>query len=163
MSLDWDHGYLGDLAASDPGAIHVLIRDQAGVASLRSPLRGSLRQAVSLRSAHLREGDPRLPARVRIIDLPPSTPELNPCEQLMAGAAATLRAAFGSLSRSARFWDILKDDLANRIHASVAGLRAGLKATLRRFWEDPGAVLRLIGRQWLQDQLNASHNPQVSC
>ena len=46
MSLDWDQGYLGDLAASDPAAIHVLIRDQFGF--------------------HLREGDPRLPARVRI-------------------------------------------------------------------------------------------------
>ena len=122
VSLDWDQGDLGDLAASDPGAIHVLIRDPAGFP--------------------LREGDPRLPARVRIIDLPPSTPELNPCEQL---------------------WDILKDDLANRIPASVAGLRAGMKATLRRFWEDPGAVLRWIGRQWLKVQLNASPNPQVSC
>ena len=28
VSLDWDQGYLGDLAASDPGAIHVLIRDR---------------------------------------------------------------------------------------------------------------------------------------
>ena len=43
---------------------------------------GCLRQAVSLRSAHLRDGAPRLPARVRIVDLPPYSPELNPCEQL---------------------------------------------------------------------------------
>ena len=82
---------------------------------------------------------------------------------LPAPAGAALRAAFGRLSRSARFWDILKDDLANRIHATVASLRAGIKATLRRFWDDPGAVLRLIGRQWLQVQPNASPNPQVSC
>ena len=60
VSLDWDQGYLGDLAASDPGAIHVLIRDQAGF--------------------HLREGDPRLPARVRIIDLPPYLAEYPPTE-----------------------------------------------------------------------------------
>ena len=58
---------------------------------------------------------------------------------------------------------IIKDDIANRIHATVVALRAGMKATLRRFWEDPGAVLRLIGRQWLQVQLNASPNPKVSC
>ena len=44
----------------DPDAIHVVIRDQAGF--------------------HLRDGDPRLPARVRIIDLPPFTPELNRAE-----------------------------------------------------------------------------------
>ena len=122
VSLDWDEGYLSDLAASDPEAIHVLIRDQAGF--------------------HLRDGDARLPARVRIIDLPPYTPELNPCEQL---------------------WDIIKDDIANRIYATVARLRAGMKAALSRFWDDPGAVLSLIGRQWLQVQLNASPNPQVSC
>jgi transposase len=79
---------------------------------------------------------------VRIIDLPPYTPELNPCEQL---------------------WDIVKDDIANRIHASVTKLRAGMKATLQRFWEDSRAVLSLIGRQWLQVELNASHGIAVSC
>lgn len=121
VSLDWDEGYLRNLAASDAQAIHVIIRDQAGF--------------------HLREGDPRLPARVRIIDLPPYTPELNPCEQL---------------------WDIVKEDIANRIYATVAKLRAGMKATLRRFWDDPGTVLSLIGREWLQVQLNASHKINVS-
>lgn len=121
VSLDWDEGYLRDLAAADPQAIHILIRDQAGF--------------------HLRDGDARLPARVRIIDLPPYSPELNPCEQL---------------------WDMVKDDIANRIYATVATLRAGMKATLRRFWDDPSAVLSLIGRDWLQVQLNASHKTQVS-
>ena len=116
VSLDWDAGYLRDLAASDPAAIHVLLRDQAGF--------------------HLRDGDPRLPERVRIIDLPPYSPELNPCEQL---------------------WDILKDDLANQVHASIAKLRAAMQPTLRRYWEDPGAVLSLIGRPWMHSQLNASH------
>ena len=122
VNLEWDEAYLRDLAASDTQAVHVLIRDQAGF--------------------HLRDGDPRLPARVRIIDLPPYTPELNPCEQL---------------------WDIVKDDIANRIHATVAKLRAGMRATLQRFWEDSRAVLSLIGRQWLQVELNASHGIKVSC
>ncbi len=105
MSLDWDEGYLRDLAASDAEAVHVIIRDQAGF--------------------RLDDGEPQLPARVRIIDLPPYSPEVNPCEQL---------------------WDIIKDDIANRIYATVATLRAGMKATLRRFWDDPGTVLSLIGR-----------------
>lgn len=121
VSLDWDEGYLRDLAASDAQAVHVIIRDQTGF--------------------HLRDGDPRLPARVRIIDLPPDAPELNLCEGL---------------------WDIVKDDIAHRIHATVAAVRAGMKATLRRFWDDPGTVLRLIGRHWLQVQLNASPKTQVS-
>lgn len=116
VSLAWDAGDLRDLAASDPEAIHILIRDQAGF--------------------HLRDGDPRLPARVRIIDLPPYSPELNPCEQL---------------------WDILKDDLANRVHASITKLRAAMKPTLQRYWEEPAAVLSLIGRPWMHAQLNASH------
>ena len=96
---------MGDLAASDPEASHILLRDPAGFP--------------------LRDGDPRWPARVRLMDLPPYSPELNPCEQL---------------------WDILKDDLANRVHASIAKLRAAMQPTLRRYWEDPSAVLRWIGR-----------------
>ena len=122
VNLEWDEGYLRDLAASDAQAVHVIIRDQAGF--------------------HLRDGDPRLPARVRIIDLPPYTPELNPCEQL---------------------WDIVKDDIANRVHTNITKLRGGMRATLQRFWEDSRAVLSLIGRQWLQVELNASHEIKVSC
>lgn len=48
VSLEWDEPYLSDLTASDPKAIHVVIRDQAGF--------------------HLRGGDPRLPARVGIVN-----------------------------------------------------------------------------------------------
>lgn len=121
VSLEWDESYLRDLVATAPAAIHVLIRDQAGF--------------------HLRAGDLRLPAQVRVIDLPPYSPELNPCEQL---------------------WDILKDDLANRIFANIATLRSAMKATLRRFWEDADSVLRLIGRPWLQAELNASPKTQES-
>ena len=92
VGLDWDASYVRELAVTAPEFTHVLARDQAGFASLRSPLRGSLRLVVSLRSAHLRDGDPRLPRQVRVTDLPPYCPELNPCEQL---------------------WDILKDDIVN--------------------------------------------------
>ena len=141
VSLRWDRGYLRNLAASDPAAIHVLIRDQAGFASLRSPLRGSLRLAVSLRPAHLRDGDRRLPKRVRIVDLPPYNPELNPCEQL---------------------WDVVKDETCNQIFATVHALRDRMRATPQRYWEDAQAVLRLIGRDWLLVQLNATRKSQVS-
>ena len=46
VSLEWDQSYLQDLAATDPKAVHVLVRDQAGF--------------------HLRDGDERLPERVSI-------------------------------------------------------------------------------------------------
>ena len=121
VSLEWDQSYLRDLAASDPGAIHVLVRDQAGF--------------------HLRDGDPRLPAQVRIIDLPPYSPELNPCEQL---------------------WDILKDDICNQVHATIAALRERMGDTLRRYWEDAKSVLRLIGRDWFLSQLNAIPKTHLS-
>ena len=121
VSLEWDRSYLEDLAASDPEAIHVLVRDQAGF--------------------HLRDGDPRLPGRVRIVDLPPYSPELNPCEQM---------------------WDIVKDDTCNQVFDSVAALRDCMRETLQRYWEDAQAVLRLIGRDWLLAQLNATRKSHLS-
>jgi transposase len=121
VSLEWDRGYLENLAASDPEAIHVLVRDQAGF--------------------HLREGDARLPERVRIVDLPPYSPELNPCEQM---------------------WDIVKDETCNQVFASVAALREQMRIALQRYWEDAQAVLHLIGRDWLMVQLNAMRKSHLS-
>ena len=112
---DWDEAYLEDLASSDPLSVHILIRDQAGF--------------------HLRDGDPRLPGNVRVIDLPPYSPELNACEQL---------------------WDLIKDGLGNKVFATVEDLREAMSVQLRRWWEDAQAVLTLIGRPWLQSQANAS-------
>lgn len=116
VNLDWDRRYLEDLAASDPDSVHILIRDQAGF--------------------HLRDGDLRLPERVRIIDLPPYSPELNPCEQL---------------------WDLIKDRLGNRIFETIEQLRDATVPILQEWWTNAESVLSLIGRPWLQDQANASH------
>lgn len=113
VSLEWDQAYLRDLVRTDPEAIHILIRDQAGF--------------------HLRDGDARLPTQVRIIDLPPYSPQLNPCEQL---------------------WDVIKDDIANIVYDSIEALREGLRPTLQRFWEDTTSVLSLIGRPWLRSSAN---------
>jgi transposase len=121
VNLEWDQSYLANLAASDPSAVHVVVRDQAGF--------------------HLRDGDARLPERIRILHLPPYSPELNPCEQL---------------------WDILRDDLANRTYATITALRKRIKSTLQRFWADAQAVLRLIGRSWFTTQLNATPKSQLS-
>jgi hypothetical protein len=111
----WDRRYLEDLTSNDPEVVHILIRDQAGF--------------------HLRDGDPRLPANIRIIDLPPYSPELNPCEQL---------------------WDLIKDELGNRIFETIEHLREATIPILKRWWEDTERVLSLIGRPWLQDEANAS-------
>ena len=121
VNQQWDRVYLENLAASDTEAIHVVIRDQAGF--------------------HLKDGDARLPDRVRLINLPPYCRELNPCEQL---------------------WDLIKDELGNRVFATITELRRATLPALERYWEDPGAVLSLIGRDWLRDQLNSSHKTQMS-
>jgi len=121
VSLEWDEVFLRDLAASDPAAIHVLVRDQAGF--------------------HLREGDPRLPGGVRLVDLPPYSPELNPCEGL---------------------WDVVKDEICNQVHATITALRQALRPVLQRYWEDAPAVLRLVGRAWFLAELNATRKSVVS-
>ena len=88
----WDALYLKDLELTDPDAIHVVIRDQAGF--------------------HLRDGAPRLPARVRIIDLPPYSPELNPVEKL---------------------WDIVKDALCNKLFDSLEEAQQTITSTLQEY------------------------------
>lgn len=115
VNVDCDAQYLEHLTQTDPAAVHVVIRDQAGF--------------------HLRDGDARLPSRVRIVSLPPYCPELNPCEQL---------------------WDLLKDETANRVHRTIEALRDALLPALKRFWDDAGKVISLIGRPWLRTQANAS-------
>ena len=105
------------LAASDPAAVHVLLQDGAGF--------------------HLREGDARLPDNVRILTLPPYSPELNPVEGL---------------------WDQLKDTWCNQVFATLAELEAALVTELRRFWSDARRVRRLIAL-WLLVQANASSTP----
>jgi transposase len=121
INLEWDFEYLSDLTRVDSEAIHIVIRDQAGF--------------------HLRDGDSRLPPRVRIIDLPPYSPELNPCEQL---------------------WDIVKDDIGNRVFQTIEELRDATLPTLKRYWDDAAAVLRLIGREWILIQVNGSKKILVS-
>lgn len=115
VDLQCDADYLADLASQDPGCVHILVRDQAGF--------------------HLRDGDLRLPANVRIIDLPPYCPEHNPCEQL---------------------WDLIKDELGNRVFATIELLREALHPILSRWWEDSQRVLELVGRPWLSAEANAS-------
>ena len=78
VSLEWDQSYLENLAASAPGAIHVRVREQAGF--------------------HLREGDPRLPPQVRILDLHP--PVRNSIPASSSGTSSKMRPA----TRSLRQW-----------------------------------------------------------
>jgi transposase len=121
VNLEWDQCYLENLAKQEPETVHILIRDQAGF--------------------HLRDGDPRLPSNIRIIDLPPYSPELNPCEQL---------------------WDLIKDELGNRVLKTIEALRDALHPILSRWWNDSERVLSLIGRPWLQAEANAMYRTSIT-
>ena len=106
--------FLRQIGATDPSALHVIIQDQAGF--------------------HLPATDPRLPANVRLLPLPPYSPELNPVEKL---------------------GDIVKDRICNRIYPSLRRLEDHLLATLRPWRTDATRVAELIGRGWLLDAVNA--------
>jgi transposase len=106
--------FLRQIGASDPGARHVIIQDQAGF--------------------HLREGDARLPANVRVVPLPPYSPELNPVEKL---------------------GDLVKDAICNRLFTALRPLEDAILAELEPLRQSGARVAQLIGRSWLLEQANA--------
>ena len=104
--------FLKQIADSDPQALHVIIADQAGF--------------------HLPLDDPRLPLNLRLLPLPPYSPELNPVE---------------------RFGGLIKAAAANRLYPTLRKLEDHLAAAARR-WSTPSAVFSLT-YTWLADQANA--------
>ena len=94
-----------------PQALHVVIADQAGF--------------------HLPGNDARLPRNLRLLPLPPSSPELNPVE---------------------RFGGLLKAAVSNRLYPSLRQLEDHLAAA--RPWSTPAAVASLIHSR-LADQANS--------
>ena len=114
VGLEWNAAFLQQIASHDPDAVHVVIYDGAGF--------------------HHRDGDPSLPANVRIVSLPPYSPELNPVEKL---------------------WDIVRDGICNQVFSSIEELQAAITEVVSRYWQDAKAVFNLIGRGWLLDQANA--------
>lgn len=106
--------FLRQIAESDPAACHIIIQDQAGF--------------------HLREGDTRLPANVRLLPLPPYSPELNPVEKL---------------------GDLVKDAICNRLFTDLRVLEDAILAELEPLRLHAQRVADLIGGGWLRDQVNA--------
>ena len=106
--------FLHQISQSDPAAVHVIIQDQAGF--------------------HLREGDARLPGNVRVLPLPPYSPELNPVEKL---------------------GDLVKDAICNRLFPTLRALEDAILAELEPLRQSRTRVAELIGQGWLLDQANA--------
>jgi transposase len=113
VDLDCNQAFLQQLAETDLASVHVIIYDGAGF--------------------HHRDGHAALPSNVRIVQLPPYSPELNPVEKL---------------------WDIVRDGLCNRVFPTLAELQVALNARLRACWEDTNQVLSLLGPGWLLTQTN---------
>jgi transposase len=108
--------FLQQIADSDPQALHVVIADQAGF--------------------HLPCNDARLPRNLRLLPLPPYSPELNPVE---------------------RFGGLLKAAVANRLYPTLRKLEDHLAAAALR-WSTPAAVSSLI-HSWLSAQANDGAPP----
>ena len=106
--------FLQQISQSDPTAVHVVIQDQAGF--------------------HIGANDPRLPANVRLLPLPPYSPELNPVEKL---------------------GDLVKDQVCNRLYPSLRKLEDRIIGALRPWRTDGTRVAALIGDGWLLDGLNS--------
>jgi transposase len=105
--------FLQQLGATEPAALHVVIQDRAGF--------------------HLPENDPRLPTNVRLLPLPPYSPELNPVEKL---------------------GDIVKDQICNRLYPTLRKLEDHIVGALRPWRTEPARVAALIGQGWLLDAAN---------
>lgn len=106
--------FLQQLGAIEPDALHVVIQDQAGF--------------------HLPAGDVRVPKNVRLLPLPPYSPELNPVEKL---------------------GDLVKDRICNRIYPNLRRLEDHILAALQPWRSDQAHVAQLIGTGWLLDGVNA--------
>lgn len=106
--------FLQQISQSQPDALHVIIQDQAGF--------------------HIRATDERLPSNVRLLPLPPYSPELNPVEKL---------------------GDLVKDQVCNRLYPSLQKLEDRIIAALNPWRTQGSKVADLIGQGWLLLGLNA--------
>ena len=103
------------LAANDAQAMHIIIADGAGF--------------------HLPEGHEKLPDNVRVVTLPPYSPELNPVEKL---------------------WDIVKDRICNRVWPELESLEEAITQVLKEYWSTPALVRSLVGQGVLNTEVNTS-------
>ncbi len=123
VSKDADRCFIQQISNRDPLAIHVIIGDGAGF--------------------HHKEGTESasgLPENVRILTLPPYSPELNPVEKL---------------------WDQMKDALANQCFATLGACEEAICDFLSGFWQDARKVFSLAGDGYLRSKLNAISNSPI--
>ena len=68
-------------------------------------------------------------SHVHIRDIPPYSPELNPCE---------------------RFFEELRKKIANTVFTSLEEIEAVLTDALRHYWDNPELLTRLTAYSWIR-------------
>ena len=117
LGKEADALFIEQISKSDPGKIHVIIGDGAGF--------------------HHKEGqdyEGKLPKNVRILTLPPYSPELNPIE---------------------KFWDIVKDVICSVSWKDLTDLESKMTEVLKSWWERPDGFASLFASSYLRTELNA--------
>ena len=118
LGKDMDALFIEQISASAPDEIHVIIGDGAGF--------------------HHKEGQDNketLPENVRILTLPPYSPELNPIE---------------------KFWDVVKDGICSVNWKNLEELETKMSEVLKSWWERPEGFASLFTSSYLRTELNAS-------
>ncbi len=105
--------FLQQIAECDPDKTHIVIWDGAGF--------------------HPTDGEDGVPENVRLLKLPPYSPELNPVEHL---------------------GDMIKDAVCNQVFSDLRSLEEQILKEIDRFRHDEQCVAGLI-HYWLQNQANA--------
>ncbi len=106
--------------------VHTLFLKQLGDTDPAACCMWSSRKPSRLPSA--RENDPRLPHNVRLLPLPPYSPELNPVEKLHG--------------------DIVKDRICNRLYPSLRRLEDHPAHAALRPWRTPSTAPASCGVDW---------------
>lgn len=117
LGKEFDAAFINQVSKSDPDKIHVIIGDGAGF--------------------HHKQGqdfEGAIPSNVRILTLPPYSPELNPIEKL---------------------WDVVKDSICNINWSSLGELESQLTKTLEDLWERVEGFSSLFTNSYLRSELNA--------
>jgi len=112
----FDRAFIEQIAESSPNKIHVIIGDGAGFHHRENT-----------------ESEEVLPNNVRILTLPPYSPELNPME---------------------KFWDIIKDKICTHCWESMEELEGVITEVLHEWWNKPAQFSSLFTNSYLRSELN---------
>lgn len=118
VCLEWTAEFIKLIVATAPQALHILIWDGAGF--------------------HHRPGDQRLPDSVRVLTLPPYTPELNPVETL---------------------WDRVAEAVSNTVWQTLGHIQQAIEPVLQAFWSCQQRVRSLLGDFWVHRKVHSLFSP----